>query len=232
MPEKATAKTVDFSNVKDAGDRFKKLRQPQGDYKGQVVKVVDSPTKTDNADQWVYTISVGPGTYPYRCKLVESQFWKIRNLLIAAGVKVPQKKVKVDPNLVVGKFVGVTLEDDEYNDRAISEVNAVFPISELSGDVADADDDDEEEDEDEEVEAPPVRRPAKKAAAAPAPVEDDDEEEDEDEEEEEEPPPPPVAKKSSKAERARKRAAAAKAKPAPVEDDDDEDLEEIDIDDI
>ena len=171
------SKTLDFTNVKEGGGQFNKKRQPAGDYKGRVTKVVDAPSKAGD-DQWTYTIVVGGGTYPYRCQFAPNVLWKLRNLFVAAGINVPKKRVKVNAELPVGKYIGVTLEDDEYDGKAQSDVAAVFPTSELSDEAVDADDDVEEEEEEEDI----------------APVADDEEEE----EEEEEPPPPPAKKKKSK----------------------------------
>jgi hypothetical protein len=198
------AKTLDFTNVKEGGGQFNKKRQPAGDYRGRVTKVVDAPTK-DGKEQWTYTIVVGSGTYPYRCQFEANVLWKLRNLMVAAGINVPKKRVKVKAELPVGKYVGVTLEDDEYDGKAQSDIAAVFPTSELSDEAVDVDDDAEDVDDEEEDEdiAPPV---------------DDDEEEEDGEEEE--PTPPPAKKKK------------AKPAPPPADDDDEDELEELDIEDM
>lgn len=180
----ATAKVIDMTNVKDGGN-FNKRRMPAGDYPARITKVEDTESKADKTFQWLFTIAVdNGGTYPYYCKLQENQLWKVRNLCIAAGMNVPKKKLKLDPEKLVGKRIAVTLEDDEYEGKAQSVVQATFPLSELddySGDDDDADADDAE-DEEEEV-APP---PRKKAKSKPAPEPEEDEEEDEVEEEDEE----------------------------------------------
>jgi hypothetical protein len=208
MADQATAAAIDFTNVKDGGGAFNKKRQPEGDYKAKVTKVVDSPSKKDQTMQWLFTIQVGSGTYPYYCKHEENQYWKIRNLLVAAGLTVPKKKVKVDPNKIVGKMIAVTLEDDEYDGKAQSNIAATFPLSELDDDdVPDEDEDEVEDDDEDEDDTPP---PAKKKKA---PVVEDDEDDEDDEDEEEEAPAPRKKKK------------------APVVEDDD-DLDEIDIDDV
>lgn len=201
----ASEAVMDFTNVKDRSPVNPK-HQPEGDYKGKVISVADVVSKKDGVKQWLYIIEVGKGTYPYYCKHVPDQAWKIRNLLIAAGLNVPKKKVRVDPNKVVGRIIGVTLEDDEYEGKMKSVISATFPASEVDDDdVEDEDEDAADEDED-EAPAPKSKKPAA--------TDDDDEDEDEDEdEEEEEPAPKPKSKK----------------KPA---DDDDDDLEEIEIDDV
>lgn len=184
--ETAGAAALDFTNVKE-GSTFNKKRQPEGDYKGKVTKVVDAPSKKDGVAQWLFTIEINGYSYPYYCKHQENQLWKIRNLLVAVGLNVPKKRVKVDPNKAVGKFVGVTLEDDEYDGKAQSNIAAIFPPSELdsSDDEDDADDAEEEDDEateaedtsddDEEEDEEPTPPPARKKKPAPVEEEDDDE---------------------------------------------------------
>lgn len=167
----ATPTVIDFSGVpEDGGRTFNKKRQPAGDYRGKVLKVEDAKAKSDGGAQWLFTIQAGRGTYPYYIKLQANQYWKIRQLLKAAGVNVPSKRVKVNPDLVVGKPVAVTLEDDEYNGKEQSVIDNVFPISELEEtDGIPDQSDDEEEVEEEEAPAPVAKRPP----AAPV-IDDDD----------------------------------------------------------
>lgn len=225
--QKVTSRAVDFTNVKDGSDVNPK-RQPAGDYAGKVVKVFDSPSKKDNVFQWCFIISAGTGTYPYYCKLQENQLWKLRNLFIAAGMTVPKKKIKVDPTKVVGKTIGLTLGDDEYQDKLKSVIEAVFPASDLGDAVApDEEEDYEDEEEDEEEVAD--------EAADDEEEEEEDAEEEEEEEEEEEPEPTPPPRRAKKAVPAARRAPAAKratarrsAAPAVTDDE----LEELDIDEV
>lgn len=220
---KANATILDFSNTKDGVD-FNKKRVPAGDYLAKVTRVVDSPTKEGKEPQWLYTFQLTEKftdrKFPYYCKLVENQLWKVRNLFIAAGIAIPKKRVKLDPNRVVGKLVGLTLEDEEYEGKLQSTIAAIISASELEDTTSDEDEEPEEdeegtdevEDEEEEAEG-----------------ETDDEEEEEEEEEEPAPAPKkaaariPAQRKSSPAP-AKK--AAARRKPAPVED---EELEELDL---
>ena len=201
----ATKKALDFSNVKE-GSAFRTKRQPEGEYRGVIKDVTDAPTKGDGTAQWCFVIQVGAGVYPYYTKLVENQLWKVRNIFVAAGKAVPKKRLQVDPNVLVGKAIGVVLEDDEYekDDKTIkrSAIAAVLPLSEITplNDSTGRDDDDDDDDDDEEEEVP---KPKKKAK----PVDDDDDDDDEDEE--------PAPKKAKK-----------KAKPEPEDDDDDDDDED------
>jgi hypothetical protein len=182
---------LDYTNVKDRGE-FNRKHRPEGDYLGKVTAVKTVKKKKEPHDeQWVFTIQVDTGTYPYYCGFGDSELWKVRNLLMACGINVPKKRVNTDPNKAVNKAIGVTLEDNEYNDRVSSQVAAVFAASDLDAVSGEADDE-EDEDEDDEAE-----------------TDDDTDTEEDDDEEDEEPEPEPVVRKKKK------------AKPAPVEEDDD-----------
>ena len=216
--KKAQKKIIDFSNVKERGNFNPKNIEP-GDYVAEITKVEETEAK-DGEDMWVFSVvldEVARATYPYYCKLVDNQYWKVKALFQAAGVNVGQRKVAVDPNKLVGKKIGVAMEDDEYEGRLKSIIAEVFPPEEVTGEVEE-DDSDLEEDEVEEAPAPKKR--TKKAA--PEPEEDDEDEEDDEEEEE------PTPKK-----RAAKKAPAKKSRKRPVDDDDeDEDEDELEIDEL
>ena len=149
----ASSHNVDFSNVKEGGN-FNKKRISAGDYLAKITKVEDAPSKADQVPQYLFTIKIEKhptSVLPYYCKLQENQLWKLRNILIAGGLTVPKKKVKVDVNRLVGKLIGVTVDDAEYEGKEQSELAAVFPAAEL-GEVEDVDDDSEEAEEAEESE--------------------------------------------------------------------------------
>lgn len=124
----AKKRRVDFSNVKD-GKRYGNTHVEEGDYKFKVTGV-DEIKDDEGEYRWDFELQMvgrASATYPYRCKLVESQMWKLRNLLVAAGKKVPKSAVNVDPNNVVGSVVGGTATDDEYGGRLRSVIDTVFP---------------------------------------------------------------------------------------------------------
>lgn len=223
------ARTLDFSGVKDGGGSFRPRRRPEGDYYGHIVAVADHESKEGN-ESWVFTIKVdgdARASYPYYVNFEKNQLWKSRNLCIAAGIKVPSAKVKLDPNKLVGKAIGLALVDDEYEGRVKSAIDAVFPLDELSDALntqdgksakakaksRQAEEDDDEDDEDEDDEPAPRSKAKSKKKSAPEP---DDDEEDEDDEDDE---PPAKSKKASKS-KAKRRA----------DDDDDEDDDEDDDD--
>ena len=217
MSDKATAKALDFTNVKEVSG-INPVRMEEGDYIGVVKAVNERESKKSGEPMWEFVIGLkdrATATYGYYCVLNVEQLWKVRNLLIAAGISVPKKRVKVDPNKVVGKEIAITLEDDEYEGKEKSTIAAVFSPAELNAsitpDTTDADDDDDDDEiEDEE----PVEAPKRKRKAKPAPEPDDD---DEEEEEEEKPAP--------KKRRTRKKK---EPEPEPEEEDDDIDLDDLD----
>lgn len=144
------AVVLDFSNVKEGSD-IKPKRLPAGDYVFKITKYTQSKTKENNHTMWTFILvpeGYKSASYPYRCILTESSLWTLRNLLIACGLTVPKKSVRVDPAKLVGKLCGGALEDDEYNGREKSEITAVFSADEVDSPNASDDSDDEDTDED------------------------------------------------------------------------------------
>lgn len=204
----ATKRRADFTNVKEGGV-FKPRRKPEGDYEAKCVAVDDHTFKSDATKEgWVFTFKVAGderSTYPVYASTDEREVWKVRKMFMAAGIPVPKKAVLVDPNKLVGKSMGVTLEDDEFEGRLKSVIADWMPLD----DLADAEDDEVDEDE----EAPPPRKRAAKKATRRAP----EPEEDEDDEEVDEEPPP--------RRRAAKKATSRRRAPEPEEDDGDDEEE-------
>lgn len=161
---------MDFTNTKDSSG-FNPKHQPAGDYRGIIKSVEHTISKNENkTPQLVYAIAdadMPSAVYRYNCPLTENSAWKIRNLLIAAGIQVPKKKVNIagPATKIVGQEIGMSLDDDEYEGKMRSQIVGVFPASDLP----------------DEDEAPAKKKaPAKKADTKPA----DDEDETEDEEDE------------------------------------------------
>ena len=178
----AKVRTLDLTNVKER--QFNKKHQPAGDYAGKVLKVQDVKAKQSGDPMWLFTLKAGSGSYPYYCKFDAENVWKVVNLFVAAGIKVPKKKLKIDPNKVVGMDVGVTLDDTEYEGRMQSEVAGVIPLDEVEGAEEGTDEDEEEEDaeeeeteeEEDEEEEPAPKKKSKKGKKKTAPDEDELEE--------------------------------------------------------
>lgn len=164
--KKASAKVVDFSNVKERGN-FNPQQVEMGDYLAKVVKVEDGESKQNQDFMYIFTIKLSKFSqysYPYYCKLTENQLWKLRNLLVAAGLNVPKARMKLEPSKVVGKTIGVTMEDDEYEGKMKSVIAAVFPAAELAnyGNDPEPDEDEADDDTEEEPEEEPKAKNGKK----------------------------------------------------------------------
>lgn len=234
----ATARAVDLTNVKEGG-AFKPRRKPEGDYRAKIVKADDhQPNDKTKPLGWVLTIQVegdARSTYPYYLSPEEKQAWKVRTVSAAAGFKLKTARVKFDPNKLVGKTIGISLVDDEYEGRQKSVIDDVFPPSEVGAnadeDVPEDDYDDadqavdvpEDDDEPEEEEVPPTPTRRVKRKPAPEPEPEDDDEEDE---------PEPAPRHRRAAVPPAKAATRRKAAPAPAEDDDEDDLDDLDVDDL
>lgn len=156
----AKVRTIDFTNVKERG-AFSKKHMPEGDYRAKVTKVEDAKSKDEGHPMWLFHVQLTgtpSATYPYYCRTDDpNQFWKIRNILVAGGLNVPKKALKVDPNKVVNKEIAVSLQDTEYNDRIQSEIGAIFSPQDLESDGPAEDDDGDEVEEDEAPEEKPKK---------------------------------------------------------------------------
>lgn len=210
---------VDFSDVKERSG-FNPKHQEAGDYLLKITKAEIGKSKGGDPQITIsfQDVNLRSAVYPYYCPLSTNMLWKIRNVFIAAGQKVPKGKGRIDLDKILNKEVGATLGDDEYNNTLKSVIENLFhkdelePVDAEEDDAPEDDEEDVEVEEEEEEEAPAPK--AKKRKPAPEPEEDDEEEDDE-----EEPEPAPVKKKGK-----------AKAKPAPVEEEDEDD--DLDLDDL
>lgn len=233
----AQKQTIDFSQTKDQAG-FNPKRKEEGEYLGTITSFEDTKSKGGNA-MWVFGVQLKTdrrATYPVYCLLGADQVWKLRNMMMAAGFAVPKKRITVDGNRLVGKDIGIFLEDDEYEGKPKSVIGSFFPASEYTGPSND-DDDQSEDEEYEEADGEEYEDEEEPEDEAPEDSDDEDEETDEDstddtdedDEEDEEPAPAPAKKAPPKA--AARKAAPARArakKPEPVEEDEDEmDVDEL-----
>lgn len=140
---------VDFTNVKESSGINPK-RMPAGDYKSTIIDVSQRTSKSDNEMlEFVFQLdNHRSATYPYYVVLNEKNLWKLRNILLAVGAKVPKGAANIDVARLKGKSVGISLEDDEYEGRDKSVIDAVFDPSEVdeAGTVSEEPEVEEEDD--------------------------------------------------------------------------------------
>lgn len=222
---------LDFSKTKD-GSAFNPKRKTEGEYIGTIISFTDGKSKSNNS-MWVYGIALETdrrAVYPVYCLLDADSLWKLRNMMLAAGFKVPKKRMQIDGNRPVGKRIGVYLEDDEYEGKPKSVVASFFSPDDYSGPENEDDDQDEELPDDSEEE----EFEEDEDGEADVPDDGEDEPDDEDGEDEEEEPEPPAKKKAAPAKKApaKKAPGRAKRKPEPESEEDEEDEDEMDVDDL
>ena len=121
--------SIDFSDVK--APTYTAAHQEPGVYNAEIAGVELAKAKKDGTDMLVFAIECGPGRYPYYCKIVPNQLWKLRELIEAAGTKVPSKVVQIDPDKYVGKKINVELEDDTFYGKLRSRVARVAKVTEV-----------------------------------------------------------------------------------------------------
>lgn len=148
---------VDFTNVKESSGVNPKHVEA-GDYLSKVVKVTQRESKAGN-DMLEFHFQLSDqksAVYPYFVVLDENNLWKLRNLLLAIGAKVPKGAANIDVEKIVGREVGISLEDDEYDGKMKSVIDSVFSKDEVESDDApaaeeDTDDGVDEADDDDDV---------------------------------------------------------------------------------
>jgi hypothetical protein len=140
---------LDFSKVEErSGWNTKHIAE--GIHKMKIVDV-EQTEANDGTDMLVFALvpedaKLKTRRFPYYCKIQQNQLWKLRDLLVAAGVSVPKKAMNIDPSSVVGKYIAAEVEDEtnaQYAGRSV--VNGTYGLDIL--DDQDAPSDDEEDDE-------------------------------------------------------------------------------------
>jgi hypothetical protein len=181
---KSTIERIDFRGVPKE-IRKRGARIPEGDY---LVKIVDVERKKGDKSglpyyNWKFQVvedaqgktkHAGVPLY-YVTSLKPEALFNLRNLIHAAteGKRNPAGRVSnFDRKSLIGKQIGVTVEDDEFDGKIRSRAVDVMPKSQLEAEEEEEEEDEEEEYDEEEDEEDEEE-------------EEDDEEEDEEEEDEE-----------------------------------------------
>lgn len=168
---------LDFSKVEERSG-WNTRAIPEGLHKMKI-EAVQETEAGDGTPMLVYSLVPTDSRYksrrfPFYCKLQQNQLWKLRDLLVAAGVSVPKKAVSIDPAAPVGKLIAAEVEDETGQYAGRSSVNATYGLDILDEeDNAPAEDDEDDEEYEDE------------ADEAEEEYEEDEEEDDEEEEEDE-----------------------------------------------
>lgn len=147
--------TLDFSKTEErSGWNSKQI--PEGLHKMKV-ESAQVTEASDGTDMIVYALVPADPRYrsrrfPYYCKLQQNQLWKLRDLLVAAGIPVPKAKKAIDPDAPVGKFIAAEVGDATGQYEGRSEVNNTYGLDILDEEAPAESEEDDEEESDDEVE--------------------------------------------------------------------------------
>ena len=146
---------LDFTSVEKYS--YNTRQMPAGLYEARITEVVQKSAQ-DGTDMLVYTLAPTHPQYrgrrfPYYCKLIGAQLWKLRDLLVAAGEDIPRRAVRVQPEKIVNRLLCIEVGDDTYGGTVRSTVDSVYSwdvlrpnekFSEQDSDEDTVEDDDED----------------------------------------------------------------------------------------
>lgn len=121
--------TIDFSKTEERSS-WNTRKMPVGLYRMRIASVQLTEAK-DGTPMIVYGLQPTSQQFrtrllPFYCKLQPNQLWKLRDILVAAGQKVPQRAIKLDPEAIVGAVISAEVEDDLYNGFERSTLTGVY----------------------------------------------------------------------------------------------------------
>lgn len=142
---------LDFSKVEERGTINSK-HIPEGLHKMRIDNFDDTEA-SDGVRMLVFYLVPTDARYKtrrfaYYCKLQANQLWKLRDLLVAAGISVPKSAFNFKPDAAVGKLIAAEVEDETnatYAGR--SNVTGTYGLDILDEDGSIADEGDDEADE-------------------------------------------------------------------------------------
>lgn len=120
---------LDFSQAERSS--YNTRHMPAGIYEAKIVEVIQKEAQ-DGTPMLVYAITPTHPQYrgrrfPFYCKLSDTQLWKLRDLLVAAGEDIPRRAVRVQPEKVVNRLLCIEVGDDTYNGNVRSTIESVYP---------------------------------------------------------------------------------------------------------
>lgn len=156
---------IDFDDIEESSGT--RVRVSEGDYPARV-KAVKFATSQAGNPMLVFTIQGTGGKFEGKelleyCALTKKALWKLRDLMVATGVKLPKKQdiralLNYVKKNVVGKDIGVTLGDDEFvNDKGksiiSSKIQDYMDVDDVGTPRASEEDDDDIEEEDDDFDS-------------------------------------------------------------------------------
>lgn len=108
---KSNSISVDFTGVNSTA------RMDDGEYLGTIKEVTQEKSSNSGNEMLVFTITVEGSDFKYYCPLIENSLWKLRDLLECAGFEVPESKMDLDLDELVGVEIGVVIENETYQGK-------------------------------------------------------------------------------------------------------------------
>lgn len=135
---------ADFSSVEDTG----RIRVPEADYRVRVANTKSRDSQAGNSMiVWTFEFldsKFAGKTIWDQTTLTPRSLWRLKKLLEAMGVKVPRRAVSIDTRKYHGEQLGITVADDEYEERngKTRVVSKIVDFLDVNA-VSEVDDDDE-----------------------------------------------------------------------------------------
>lgn len=150
---------AEFGHKDAKGGGSRNPRVPEGDYLCKILSAEKKEAKESGNQMIVWKLKIIEGKYKgkemtARTVLIPTALFMLRHLLEALGVDVPEKTTKIKYSKYVGRKIGITVEDGEFNNKPTSDVNDfidpdMIGADEDEDDLDDEDDDDEDDDDEE-----------------------------------------------------------------------------------
>ena len=172
---------VDFEGVESY------VRCEEGQHVAVIKEITEETAKESSNDMLVVKFEVikgeSKGAIVYNnFVLVDKALWRLKQLLEAVGIKVPDGRMVIDLDKLEGKKLIIEVSHEEYNGQTRARLQECLPLNAGKKDEDEPEDEDvDDEDEEEEDEpapkkgkkSPPAKKPAAKSKKKP--VDDDDE---------------------------------------------------------
>ena len=126
--------SVNFKGVEGRGARIK-----PGEYLGEVSEVTLEKGKKAQYLAWTFDLDDDAGKAYFNTSLAKNSLWNLRGLLEAMGEEVPDDEMDLDLEDLVGKRVGIIIEEEEYEGKKRPKMVDYFPEDDASNDDSKSD---------------------------------------------------------------------------------------------
>lgn len=160
--------SVDFTGVESGG-----MAIPDGEYIAEATEISEEESSEGKAYlAWKYRVVEGPskgGVIYDNTSLQPQSLWRLKGLLTAMGIDVPDGPAKLDLGEYIGRRLQLQITNENYQGKEKPRVTGFSPIASAKTTTVDDDADDDDDDDDSDAdEAPPPKSVRRKKSAAPS----------------------------------------------------------------